>query len=134
MTRKKFIKMYTAFIQCAIRLNEKAGKYGVSSLEDEVYDLVDSDLRTGLRFVAEETNPAIIDEIFSNKISFEKDKYIRQLLIIKKRAVLGIQKQESTRVLYYVLNSYANLTSKESNYIDYIIFNDVSDSDDIDTN
>jgi len=129
MTRKRFIKLYIDFLQCAIRLNQKAIKYGISSLENEIYDLDDNDLRMGLRFVIDETESSVINEIFSNKIAFEKDKYSRQLLTIKKRAVLGIRKQERFSVFYYVLNSYANLTPKESDKIDLLILFDDSDSD-----
>jgi len=129
MTRKKFITMYTDFIQCALRLNEKAIKYGISSLENEVFDLDDDDLRTGLLFILDEIDPAIIDEIFSNMIAFEKDKYMRQLITIKKRALLGIQKQESFRVLYYVLNSYADLSKNERRKIDFIVLSDDDDSE-----
>lgn len=127
MTRKKFISMYTNLIQCSLRLNEKAIKYGISSLDNEVFDLDDDDLRTGLLFILEKADPAIIDEIFSNMIAFEKDKYMRQLITIKKRALLGIQKQESFRVLYYVLNSYADLSKNERRKIDLIILSDDSD-------
>jgi len=131
MTRKKFIKLYTDFLQRVIKLNQKAIQYGISSLENEIYDIDDNDLRMGLRFVVDETEPAVIDEIFSNKIDFEKDKYTRQLMVIKKRAVLGIRKQEKFSVFYCVLNSYANLTLKESCEIDNLILFD--DSDDADS-
>jgi len=127
MTRKKFIKTYTDLLQCVLKLNEKAIKYGISSLDNEVFDLDDDDLRTGLLFILDEIDPTIIEEIFSNMIAFEKDKHLRQLITIKKRALLGIQKQESFRVLYYVLNSYANLSTKESRKIDYLILSDDSD-------
>ena len=134
MTRKKFIKLYTDFLQCAIRLNQKAIRYGISSLNNEIYDLDDNDFRMGLRFAIDETEPAVIDEYFSNKIAFEKDKYTRQLMIIKKRAVLGIQKQEKFSVFYNILNSYANLSSKENHKIDCLILLDDSDGADSDEN
>ena len=98
-------------------------------MENEIFDLDDNDLRMGLQFIVGEAEPSVIDEIFSNKIAFEKDKYSRQLLTIKKRAALGIQKQEKFSVFYNVLNSYANLTSKECHKIDCLILLDDSDSD-----
>jgi len=124
MNRSQYFKAYTNFIQCAVRLNEKSRKHELSSLENEIFDLDDEDFKLGLRLIVDEVDAAIIEEIYSNKISFEKDKYVRQFKTIQKRAVLGIQKQENTRILYYVLNSYANLSKDEEHKIDCIIMSD----------
>jgi hypothetical protein len=71
--------------------------------------------------------PAIIDEIFTNKITFEKDEYTRQYKTILKRAILGIQEGLNNRILYYTLGSYTGLTPKEMNNLDYELLRDIDD-------
>ena len=133
MTRSKFVENFTGFIQQAVRLNGKAKEYGISSLENEVEDLDDEDFKHGLRLIIDEVDAAIIDEIYSNKIAFAKGTYERRYKTILKRAVLGIQEGLNTRILVYVLFSYAGLTRSEQREIEYIVIRDSPGSDDSET-
>ena len=121
MTRKKFIAEYTQFIQLAIKLADKSQQEGLLSLENEIEDIADEYFKNGLRLVVDGTAPRLIDEIMTNRIANEKDKYTRILKTVQKRAVLGIQAGESFRVFYNVLKSIPPLTEKEENKIDTLI-------------
>jgi len=105
MTRKKFIDEYTHLIQRAIALADKSQQQGLLSLEGEIEDIADEFFKQGLRFVVGGIVPRIIDEILTNRITHEKDKYSRLLKTVQKRAVLGIQAGEPFRVFYHVLKS-----------------------------
>ena len=121
MTRKKFIAEYTQFIQLAIKLADKSQQEGLLSLENEIEDIADEYFKNGLRLVVDGTAPRLIDEIMTNRIANEKDKYTRILKTVQKRAVLGIQAGESFRVFYNALKSIPPLTEKEENKIDTLI-------------
>jgi hypothetical protein len=133
MNRTKYISLTTTLMKQTQRLNAKRLKYGTSSLEEEVEDLDDEDFKEGLRMTIDEFEPAVIDEIFSNKIAFEKDGYTRQYKTILKRAILGIQAGLNNRTMYYVLRSYAGLTPKEMNALDYVLMRDIDEPDESDT-
>jgi hypothetical protein len=122
MNEKKFIGNFTVLIQKAVMLNNKRRKYGITSLEEEVEDLDDEDLKQGLRMIIDGTDIAIVDEVMSNKISFIKDKYESRYKTIIKRVVLGIQKGMDTRSFIFVLFSLANLPPKEQKEIEYKLF------------
>ena len=124
MTRKKFIDEYTSILQRAIALASKSQQQGLLSLETEIEDIADEYFKQGLRFVVGGTAPRLIDEIMTNRIANEKDKYTRILKTVQKRAVLGIQAGESFRVFYHVLKSIPPLTEKEENKIDNLILYD----------
>ena len=113
MNRKTFIAEYTQFIQLAIKLADKSQQEGLLSLENEIEDIADEFFKQGLRLVVDGTAPRLIDEIMTNRIANEKDKYTRILKTVQKRAVLGIQAGESFRVFYNVLKSIPPLTEKE---------------------
>ena len=113
MTRKKFIKEYTRFIKLVEKLAFKAQEQGTSSLDSITEDIDDELFKEGLRLVVDEIEPRFIDEIMSNRIAHEKDKYMRLFKSVQKRAVLGIQAGENVRVLICVLNSLAGLTKEE---------------------
>ena len=121
MTRKKFIDEYTHLLTLAIKLADKARSEGTASLETEIEDIADEYFKNGLRFVADQTDPRLIDEIMTNRTAHEKDKYSSLLKTVQKRAVLGIQAQEPFRVFYHVLKSIPPLTEKEENTIDDLI-------------
>ena len=121
MNRKTFIAEYTQFIQLAIALADKSQQQGLLSLETEIEDISDEFFKQGLRFVDGGIDPRLIDEIMTNRIAHEKDKYTRILKTVQKRAVLGIQAGESFRVFYNVLKSIPPLTEKEENKIDTLI-------------
>ena len=124
MTRKQFINLFTDFFQKALMLHNKRQKYGIQSLEEEVEDLDDENFKTGLRMVIDEVEPGIIDEIFTNKISFEKCKYRRIYMAIVKRALLGIQEGLRYSSFISVLLSMVKLTKKEQSKIDVILLED----------
>ena len=113
MNRKTFIAEYTQFIQLAIKLADKSQQEGLLSLENEIEDIADEFFKQGLRLVVDGTAPRLIDEIMTNRIANEKDKYTRILKTVQKRAVLGIQAGESFSVFYNVLKSIPPLTEKE---------------------
>ena len=130
MTRSEYVKSYTDFIRCVMRLGEKARREGLLALEDETEDLDDESFKDALRMVVDGIASETINEIYSNLISFEKDEYTRQLKTVQKRAALGIQSGENPRILYLVLKSYANLTPDENSEIERLLLSD--DSDDLD--
>jgi hypothetical protein len=127
MNRAKYINLTTTLMKQTEKLNAKRLRYGTSSLENEVEDLDDEDFMQGLRFVIDEVPLSVIDEIFSNKITLEKDRFTRQYKTLIKRAVLGIQEGLNGYILYHVLRSYADLSSKEMKALDRIILLDDDD-------
>jgi len=118
MTRTKFIAEAAKYIILAVKLNEKARKKGIPSLENELEDLDDEDLKYALRRVVDGVAPKPIDEILSNRIAFEKDEYTRRYKTILKRAALGIQEGLNSHTLFHVLVSYAGLTPDEEKVIE----------------
>jgi len=124
MTKNQFVSELMKFFKNAARLNDKRSKFGISSLEDEVEDLDCEFFKQGLRLIIDETESAIVNEIMSNKISFEKNQYKRRYMLIEKRAVLGIQEGLKTRILIFLLFSLANLPKKEQNKIECELLKD----------
>ena len=124
MNRKTFIAEYTQFIQLAIKLADKSQQQGLLSLETETEDIADEFFKQGLRFVVGGIAPRLIDEIMTNRIAHEKDKYSSLLKTVQKRAVLGIQAGEPPYILYHVFNSLAGLPYHEENKIWELIFLD----------
>ena len=121
MTRKQYIKMFTGLVKQAVRLNKERLGYGIQALEYEIEDLDDEYFKHGLRFVVDGTDAAIIDEILSNKLAFEKNKYQRMYMTIVKRAVMGIQEGLNNRIFMYVLLSLAGLSPKEQRKIEWVL-------------
>ena len=121
MNRKKFVAEYTRFIQLAMKLAAKSKKHGVASLEEEIEDIDDELFKQGLRFIVDGTEPRIIDEIMTNRISHEKDKNISILKTVQKRAVLGLQAGEPLLAFYHVLLSSPGLTQKEEKQIEKLV-------------
>ena len=128
MNRTTFIKETTRLIQKALKFNEKVKKHGITSLEEEIEDLDDEDFKTGLRMLVDGVNPGIIDEVLSNKLSFEKDKYMRIYRTIAKRTVQGMQEGLNSRTLFYVLLSLAGLSPKEQREMERIVVSALYDS------
>jgi flagellar motor component MotA len=125
MNRKKFVEEYTRFVQLALKLAEVSKKFGmISMIESNVWDLDESIFKDGLILISDEADPSTINEILSNKIAHEKNKYMRLYKTIQKRAVLGIQAGESVRIFYKVLSSITGLTSKEERKIEMLLFSD----------
>jgi hypothetical protein len=123
MNRKKFITEYTRFAQFTMKMAHKAKRRGIESLGDEVEDIDETEkvFKEGLRLILDKADPALVNEILSNTIAHEKDKYMRLYMTIQKRAVLGLQNGESTYILSKVLGSLAGLTVKESRELDALL-------------
>jgi flagellar motor component MotA len=129
MNRGKFIEEYTRFIQTAVRFGEGVKERGTTVLEENVWDLDGSIFKDGLILILDEADPAVINEILSNKIAYEKDKYTRLFMTIQKRAVLGIQEELNTRILYKLLNSLVDLKRDEEHRIELLLFSDDDESE-----
>jgi hypothetical protein len=123
MTRTDFIKESGTLIKAAVRLNRIAIRHGIQELECEVEDLDDEDLRQGLYLLIDGAKPSKIDEIFSNKITFEKNNYARQYKTLLKRVLLAIREREKTESLIEILTSYVGLTKNEEQKFQEPLFN-----------
>jgi hypothetical protein len=119
MNEKVFIEDFANILRQTLMLNDVVKKYGLSALDSNIWNLDDEDFKQGLVLVRDETNPAIIEEIFSNIIAFTAGEYERRYKTITKRAVLGIQEGLSSRLLMKVLLSYANLPPDALKKIEY---------------
>ena len=124
MNREKFIDEYKNFMKLAIALAAKAKEKGIASLENEIEDIDDVLFKEGLRFVVDEVEPRFIDEIMSNKTAHEKDKQMRLLKTVQKRAVMGIQAGEHPYILLKVLCSFIDLTPNEEEKIQIALLPD----------
>jgi len=107
------IAFYETFKR-AIAWSEKARHEGLLALEEELENakekVFERDiLYYGLRFVVDGTDLELIDKILSNIIDHEKDEYSHLLKIIKKEAVLSLQRGDFTYFLAVLLNSYTDL-------------------------
>jgi hypothetical protein len=129
MNRKKFIEEYTRFNRLALTLVAKVKQRGITSLKNEVWDLDGSVFKDGIILILDEADPAIINEILSNKIAFEKDKYSQLFKTLQKRAIMGIQSGERLSILYKILNSAAGLTLDEENKIDVLMLTDINETE-----
>jgi len=85
-----------------------------------------------LRYVVDGTSTSIIEEILSNKISFEKNKYEYRYKNIQKRAVLGIQAGINNYILIHILFSCAGLKQQEQRKIELLLYRDDSTEDNSD--
>jgi flagellar motor component MotA len=121
MNRKTFTAEYTRILTLAMKLATKALQQGTASLEDEIDDMDDELFKQGLRLAVDGTEPRLIDEILTNRISHEKDKHASLLKTVQKRAVLGIQAKEPLHVFYHVLQSIPGLTRKEEKEIENLV-------------
>jgi flagellar motor component MotA len=124
MNRKKFIDLYIQFAKRALMLAAKAKEYGIESLEDECEDIDEELFKDGLRFVIDGFESRLIDEIMSNKIAHEKDKEMRLLKTMQKRAVLGIQAGENAYIMLKVLNSFIDFTQNEEDKVEIMLLPD----------
>ena len=130
MNKKQFIDNFTGLIQQALRFNERKKRYGLSSLEEHLEDLDDEYFKHGMRMVVDGVEAAHIDEILSNILAYEEDKYTHRFKTIVKRTVLGIQEGLSSRILVFILLSMAGLQKDEQRAIEYIVLRDPSDEPD----
>ena len=127
MTREELIEKFTILMKQTLAFAGmviQADEYTV--LDSEVFDLDDEDFQRGLLLVIAGTPSNMIDEYFTNKISYTKDENMRIYRTIIKRAVLGIQAKESPYGLIYLLPSFIDLSKEELNKIESFL-NDVED-------
>ena len=112
MNREEFVTRYTAFVDQALALAQKARREGLLALEDGL-DGEKADGRDifeyGLRFVVDGTDRDIIAKILGNIIAQEKDEYTRMLKTVQMEAVLGIQAGDNTGILHSVMNSLTDI-------------------------
>jgi flagellar motor component MotA len=116
MNRDEFVKKYYEIVSRAMEFSEKARREGLLALEEETDEerINDRDIfEYGMRFVIDGTDQEVIDKILSNIINQEKDENTRTLKTIQKEAVLRIQSGENPRMLYYLLNSYTDISLRE---------------------
>jgi flagellar motor component MotA len=116
MNRDEFAKKYYDIAGRAMEFSEKARREGLLALEEKLdhKKINDRDVfEYGIRFVIDGTDQKLIDKILSNIISQEKDENMRTLKTIQKEAVLRIQSGENSRLLYYLLNSYTDISLRE---------------------
>ncbi|MCL1818444.1 MAG: hypothetical protein FWG35_05885 [Spirochaetaceae bacterium] len=132
MDRPEFIEQYTVLVKQAVVRAEKARHEGLLALEDDLdYKKTEERdiLEYGLRFVIDCVDPEIIEKILGNIVAQEKDEYTRLYKTIQKEAVLLIQQGSNPRILYCVLNSFADISLKEDTaYIDLNARGDDSES------
>ena len=116
MTYDEFVTEYHNVAALVFQFSEKARKEGLLSMEDIINRerMKQRDiLEYGLRFVVDGTDSSLIDKILSNIIMQEDDKYTRQLMMVKKEAVLSIQAGENTRIIAYKINSLTNISLED---------------------
>jgi flagellar motor component MotA len=113
MTRDEFIAEYYKVSVRATQLSEKARREGLLALEE----MIDSEkvcqrdiLEYGLRFVVDGLDGRVINEILSNIIKQEEDKYSRLLMEIKAETVLSVQAGDNPLIIAYKLNSLTDTT------------------------
>jgi flagellar biosynthesis protein FliR len=70
-------------------------------------------LHYGLSLVIDGIANEIIEKILSNIVNQEKDEYMAILKNIQKEAVLMIQMNFNTRIIYAVLHSFTNIPIQE---------------------
>jgi flagellar motor component MotA len=113
MTHDEFVNEYTKIALLALQYSMKARKEGLQALEKELENIDEGIFKMGLRLVIDGTDPKLVEKILSNQIRQEKDEYMAILKNIQKEAVLMIQEGLNPRLIYYVMNSYTDISYKE---------------------
>ena len=116
MNRDEFVSKYKEIVVRALKFSEKARREGLLALENETDQekINDRDIfEYGIRFVIDGTDQGLIDKILSNLVNQEKEQNARILKTIQKEAVLSIQSGMNPRLLYVLLNSYTDISSRE---------------------
>jgi len=116
MNRDEFVKKYYDIVGRAMEFSEKARREGLLALEGKFDQkkINDRDIfEYGIRFVIDGTDQQFIDKLLSNIVEQEKDENMRTLKTIQKEAVLMIQSGENPRLLYYMLNSYTDISLRD---------------------
>jgi flagellar motor component MotA len=122
MNRAEFIEKLSELIKYSLMYSKfavEAKDFSKSKeMEQNAIDSTDKDFTHGIYFIIDGMPPSAIDEIYTNKIAFEKDPGMRQYKTVLKRALLGIQAREQPNFLYHVLVSYVDLSEDERKKLD----------------
>ena len=113
MNREEFLTKYSETVTRALKFSEKDRREGLLALEDHLDgEIVNSRdiLEYGLRFVVDGTDAEVIKCILQNIIDQENDKYTKTLMNIQAKAVLCIQAGDNPRNIFYMMNSYTDLS------------------------
>jgi len=128
MNKEEFYAEYYKVSARVYQLAEKVRREGLLAIEDDI----DSDklnqrdiLEYGLRFIVDGTDVEIVKSILPNIINQEEDKYARQLMEIKKEAVLSIQAGDNPWISICRLNSFTDI-----DLIDDPVIKQLHDEDD----
>jgi len=112
MTYEEFLAEYHDVSARALQFLEKGRRDGILAMEDiinrEKVNQRDI-LEYGIQFVVDGTDNKFIDKILSNIIAQEDDKYTRQLMLIKKEAVLMINEDYNPEHIAHALNSLTDI-------------------------
>ena len=110
-----FVNCYYKLTKTVLRLNEKAKREGLLSLEDE-FEFLGYDLFSkGIRLAMDGTDASIIRDILKLSTICENDYYKKKLMEIATEGVLGIQSGEDTPLVIMKLGSMVKI---ENNPID----------------
>jgi hypothetical protein len=116
MNRNEFLEQYAVFVEQALALAEKARREGLLMLEgglDPEKIKARDIFEYGIKFVVDGTDSSLIERILDNIIAQEKDEYTRRYKTIQKEAVLEIQQGCNPKILYFILNSYTDISLNE---------------------
>ena len=129
MNREEFLTKYSETVTRALKFSEKARTEGLLAIEDSLLDEDKVNNRDifeyGMRFVVDGTDAELIKGILENIIEQENDKYKKVLMNIQKEAVLCLQVGDNTRMIFYRLNSWTDLSLTDdpgAKVLDEVIF------------
>jgi len=113
MTYDEFVTEYHSVSARTLQFLEKGRRDGLLAMEDMINrEKVNQRdiLEYGIQFVIDGTDNKFIDKILSNIIAQEDDKYTRQLMLIKKEAVLMINEDYNPGHIAQALNSLTDIS------------------------
>ena len=112
--KKEFLEQVAHTVTKLLEFCWKSLREGLLVLEDELEDIDDEFLKSGLSLMIDGTDNEIIDGLLSNRIALEQDDDARRLKTIQKVAVLGIQAGDRPRVLLHMLMSLIDNSELEA--------------------
>ena len=116
MGHEEFVKRYYQIAERALIMAQIVREKGFLELDKEIDHEKAEDrdiLEYGLRFVIDGVDGEFIDRLLSNIIRQEKDEYAFTLKNIQKEAVMSIYWGWNPRMIYYLLNSYTDISLKD---------------------
>jgi len=124
MTKEEFVLKYNQVISWTKKMNDKARREGLLSLEEELEGMDDAFLKRGLRLIVDGTDPEFVGKILSNLVAQEKDEYTRTIKTMQKEAILMMQFGVNTLLILNVLNSYTDIPFNEDEVLGSITGHD----------